>query len=162
MKAVLVATLALLLASFGIHRATHPTAAEADRAAVERAGLDYVEALYEARPELITKSVHPELTKFGFGRRSADEEYQKFPMNFEQLRTLAERWNADGSNANESSPKKVEVLDVLDKIASIKLTAEWGIDYMHLAKYEDRWMITQVIWQSPPMEKAGATDNVAR
>jgi hypothetical protein len=30
--------------------------------------------------------------------------------------------------------------------------ASWGIDYMHLAKYNDRWLIVNVIYQGHPGE----------
>ena len=40
-------------------------AATADRAAVDRAVRDYVEALYQAKPELIERSVYPALEKLG-------------------------------------------------------------------------------------------------
>ncbi len=119
-----------------------------DRAAVERAVLDYVEGIYEAQPERIARSVHPELAKFGFWRESASDPYQGMPMTFEALHDLAGSWNADGSRADESSPKEVVVLDVLDQIAVAKLTAAWGVDYMNLAKVDGRWQIRQVIWQS--------------
>ena len=42
------------------------------------------------------------------------------------------------------------VFDVLDKTASAKLTAEWGVDYFHLAKVGGKWQIMYVLWQSPP------------
>ena len=46
--------------------------------------------------------------------------------------------------------KEVAVLDVLDQTAVAKVTANWGIDYMLLAKFEGRWKITQILWQSHP------------
>lgn len=49
-----------------------------------------------------------------------------------------------------TAPKEIAILDVADQTASAKLTAWWGIDYLHLAKYDGKWMITQVLWQSPP------------
>lgn len=50
----------------------------------------------------------------------------------------------------DTSIKKVEVLDVLDKTAVAKVTASWGVDYMLLGKYGDQWQIQQILWQSPP------------
>ncbi len=41
----------------------------------------------------------------------------------------------------------------IDQTASVKLIAEWGIDYMHLAKYEGQWKIVNVLWQSHPPEQ---------
>ncbi|HXG87443.1 MAG TPA: hypothetical protein VNJ02_03825 [Vicinamibacterales bacterium] len=32
----------------------------------------------------------------------------------------------------------------------IKVTASWGIDYLLIAKYDGRWQIQQIVWQSPP------------
>ena len=37
-------------------------------------------------------------------------------------------------------------------IANVKLTAAWGIDYIHLTKAGGTWMIMNVIWQTPPPE----------
>ena len=43
-----------------------------------------------------------------------------------------------------------QVLDVMDMTASVKLTAHWGIDHMHLLKKKGRWKIVQILWQSHP------------
>ena len=56
-----------------------------DRIEVERAVLDYVEGVYELRPELIERSVHPELKKFGFARRSPSDDWRVIPMTYDQL-----------------------------------------------------------------------------
>lgn len=126
----------------------------ADRAQVERAVLDYVEGVYEVKPELIARSVSPELTKYGYAA-GEDGKYKGFAMTFEELHALAATWNKDGQNASETSPKEVRVLDLADQTAAVKLTAEWGIDYMHLAKVGDKWMIRHVIWQTPPPAAEG-------
>jgi hypothetical protein len=44
----------------------------------------------------------------------------------------------------------VEVYDVQNQTASAKLTAFWGTDYLLLGKYDGKWMISSVLWQSPP------------
>ena len=150
-KLLLVAPLAALLLSFGI-QATVREAAAAEHDAVERAVLDYVEAIYDVKPELIERSVHPDLTKFGFWRESADQPYQSAAMTYEQLHALAAEYNRDGSRVPEDAPKEVQVLDVLDQTASAKLTASWGIDYMQLAKFDGKWKILHVLWQVHPSD----------
>ena len=55
-----------------------------------------------------------------------------------------------GGPAPATAPKEIEILDVADQTAAAKLTAWWGIDYLQLAKYDGRWMIVHVLWQSPP------------
>ena len=119
-----------------------------DRSEVERAVLDYVEGVYEVKPELIERSVHPELKKFGFARRSPSDDWTVIPMTYEQLVGLAGRYYKEQGGAPEDAPKKIEILDMLDQTASAKLTASWGVDYFHLAKYEGKWKIVHVLWQS--------------
>ena len=126
-------------------------AASDDHAAVRAAVLDYVEGIYEVTPERIERSVHPELAKVGWGRAGGGN-LSESPMTQQQLVDLAGSYNKDG-RIPADAPKEIEVYDVLDKTASVKLTAAWGIDYMHLVKLDGRWMIRNVIWQShPPQE----------
>jgi hypothetical protein len=120
----------------------------ADREAVRNAALDYVEGVYNVQPERIKRSVHPALVKRGFSRKSADAPYVEGNMTFDQLVNLAANWNKEGKR--DTSIKQVAVLEVLDQTAVAKVTASWGIDYMLLAKYDGKWLIQQILWQSPP------------
>jgi hypothetical protein len=119
-----------------------------DKEAVRQAALDYVEGIYNVQPERIERSVHPSLVKRGFYKKDAAAPYAEMPMTYEQLVKLAASWNKDGKR--DTSIKEVVVLDVLDQTAVAKVTASWGIDYMMLGKYEGRWKITQILWQSHP------------
>jgi Putative lumazine-binding len=47
-----------------------------------------------------------------------------------------------------TAPKTLEVNDVQNQTASAKLTAFWGTDYLLLGKYDGKWMISSVMWQS--------------
>ena len=126
-------------------------AQDTNRAAVQQAALDYVEGVYEVKPDRIKRSVHPSLVKRGFYMKDASSPYTESPMTYEQLVNLAGSWNKAGTR--DVSIKKVDVLDVLDQTAVAKVTASWGIDYMLLAKFDGKWMITQILWQSHPPKK---------
>lgn len=119
-----------------------------DREAVKQAVLDYVEALYEADSARIERSVHRDLFKLGF-ERDKDGTYKPHRMTYQELYDLAGRWNKTG-RIPKNSKKEIVVYDVVDQTASAKLTAMWGIDYMHLAKFDGKWMITDILWQTPP------------
>ncbi|MGH9835789.1 MAG: nuclear transport factor 2 family protein [Blastocatellia bacterium] len=122
----------------------------ADREAVRQAALDYVEGIYNVDPSRIERSVHPKLAKLGFYRGPKDEAYRPgSTMTFERLIEVAKSYNKEGKLPKDA-PKEVTVLDLLDQTATVKLVAEWGIDYMHLAKFDGKWMIVNVLWQSPP------------
>ena len=123
---------------------------EAERQAIIAAVLDYVEGLYEDATERLERSVSPHMAKRGYYMR--DGVYKEIPMTYEQLVDLSKRWNKDGTRVTDKSPKKIDIYEILDQTASVKLTAEWGIDYMHLGKYDGKWKIVNVLWQSHPPE----------
>lgn len=122
-----------------------------DRTAVRQAALDYVEALYEADPVRIARSVSPDLVKLGYYRPDSDADYGPTPMTYDQLHALAATWNADGRRADPATaPKTVTVHTVRNRTATLSLEAAWGVDHMQLAKGDDgRWRIVHVLWESP-------------
>jgi hypothetical protein len=123
---------------------------DADREAVRQAVLDYVEGVYNVDPSRIERSVHPELAKLGFRRTPDEDAYSPgSTTTFERLVEIAKTYNKEGK-LSKDAPKEVTVFDVLDQTASVKLVAEWGVDYMHLAKFDGKWMIVNVLFQSPP------------
>ncbi|MEN8835873.1 MAG: nuclear transport factor 2 family protein [Polaribacter sp.] len=121
---------------------------------VKAAILDYVEALYLVDSTRIIKSVDPKLRKVGYYYNHSKKTYvDNLEMTHKQLVRLAARWNSESNQADENSPKKIEIFDVNSKTASAKLTAIWGIDLFHLAKVDNQWKIVNVIWQSRPETK---------
>ncbi|HBS28508.1 MAG TPA: hypothetical protein DEB06_03435 [Phycisphaerales bacterium] len=160
--ALLALTLTLVVIAFVAPvRAADPAPAT-DSAAVERACRDYVDAIYDLKPELIDRSVSPNLVKSGFGFNKKEGVYKQYPMSFAQLRELAASYNKDGKIPKDA-PRDVVVLGVLDSIATAKLTASWGVDYFQLAKEGGRWRIRHILWQSHPPASAGTeTDAVRR
>jgi hypothetical protein len=128
-----------------------------DEAAIKAACLDYIDAFYKADTTLAYRSIHPTLQKRGFYYDEKAGGYSKQQeMPFPALVKLASTWNKDGKRSNASSPRAAAVLDVADKTASAKVTAQWGIDYLHLVKENGQWYIINVLWQSPPRLLAGA------
>jgi hypothetical protein len=116
---------------------------------VKLAVLDYVEGIYEVDASRIERSVHPELAKRGFFIKKGETDYSGSVMTYQQLVELAKTYNKSG-RVPKNAPKEVVIYDVSDQTATVKLTAIWGIDYMHLAKYEGKWKILNVLWQTPP------------
>jgi hypothetical protein len=70
-------------------------------------------------------------------------------MTWQQAIDFAKRVFEKKHFAKADAPKKVEVLDIMNTIAAAKVTAWWGVDYILLAKHEDKWMIDQVLWEGP-------------
>jgi hypothetical protein len=124
-----------------------PALAQDDRAAVRQAALDYVTGVYESKPELIERSVSTELTKHGFMAQK-DGSYRRSPMTYQELLKVAREWNAD--RKRDLSIKEVTVGEVFDQTATAMVRANWGIDFMQLAKIDGQWKILNIVWQSHP------------
>jgi hypothetical protein len=143
---------AVLLATMLAFNVLAPRAAvaqgNADRAGVTRAALDYLEGFYEGDTAKLVRSVRPEVYKYGFDWLQAEKRYAGEQMTWSEILGYARRFKERGRTTPPTAPKKVELLDMLDQTASAKVTAWWGTDYLLLARFDGRWMITHVLWQS--------------
>ncbi len=137
--------LALSVAAWA--QAATPT--EEDRAAVRRAALDYVEAIYQAQPERLDRSVHPELSKHGFWFNDQEARWQEAKMPFARLKAIAATFNAAKKDSSRW-PKEITVFEVMSHTANVKLVADWGVDYLQLIKTGGEWKILHIVWQSLP------------
>lgn len=144
----LLPVLALLVLPASVTYAQTNSDTEGVRAAVE----DYVLGFYKGEAERIERSIRPDVVKYGFYIPRDKTEYEGSPMSFEQMIAYANRVKENNRQTPDSAPREIEILDVLDKTATAKLTASWGIDYLQLAKYDGKWMIVHVLWQSHPKE----------
>jgi len=122
----------------------------ADSAGVRAAVLDYVEGFYQGDSTRLVRSIRPEVVKFGFFVPRDSTRYVGEPMSFAEMHAYANGVKRNNRQAPATAPKEIALLDVQDQTAAAKLTAWWGTDYLLLAKYDGRWMIVQVLWQSPP------------
>jgi hypothetical protein len=59
-----------------------------------------------------------------------------------------------GSGKNtppERQKKDVEILDVYNgKIASLRVEMDGWVDFLHVGKFGDRWLIVNVLWELKP------------
>ena len=120
---------------------------------VERACLDYLEGFYEGDTVKLARGLKPSLYKFGFWRNDKSGKYESDgQMTYRDAIKYATNVRAKKNFAKPDAPKKVQVLDIGNSIASAKVTAWWGIDYILLSKQDDRWVIEQVLWEGPPQK----------
>ncbi len=123
---------------------------QTDKEKIQRACMDYIEGFYEGDTSKLIRTLKPTLYKFGYWKNKETGKYgPDGQMTYRQAIDYAKRVLEKKNFAKEGSPKKVEVLDVMNSIAAAKVTAWWGVDYILLAKQDDKWMIDQVIWEGP-------------
>ncbi len=127
--------------------------AQDEKKLVEAAVMDYVDAFYFGDSSKIVRSISPDVIKHGYARKKDGVIYRLDTMSFREMLDYVEGVRKRNNPNASTLAKKVEVFDQLDKTASAKVTAWWGTDYILLSKMNDKWMITHVLWQSPPPGK---------
>ena len=121
-----------------------------DKQKVERACLDYIEGFYEGDTAKLIKCLKPTLYKIGFWKNKTSGNYDPDgQMTYRQALDYAKNELEKKNFAKPGAPKKVVVLDVMDSIASAKVTGWWGYDYILLSKQNDKWTIEEVLWKGP-------------
>lgn len=134
----------LLMGTFGISQD------ENDQKGVEAACLDYLEGFYEGDTIKLIRSIRPTLTKFGYFKNRDSENYAEAGyMSFEEAKAYAKGVSEKKRFPKPDAPKEVKILDIMNQIASAKVTAWWGTDYILLSKSGNKWMIDQVLWEGP-------------
>jgi hypothetical protein len=121
-----------------------------DRDAVRRAALDYLEGFYEGDSTKIVRSVRPNVRKIGYYTEQASPKYLSEEMSYQAMIEYTNNFRKRGRTTPATAPREVTVGEVNDQTATAKVIAWWGVDYLQLAKYDGKWMIVNVMWQSPP------------
>src|SRR5262245_8875500 len=118
---------------------------------VEKACRNYIEGFYEGDSTKLIAALKPSMYKIGYWKNKNTGAYDfDGQMTYRQALDYANNVMTKKNFAKPGAPKKVEVLDIGNTIASAKVTAWWGIDYILLSKQNNNWIIEQVLWEGPP------------
>ena len=143
MKQIFILGLALFL--LNINDAQGQTAQ--DSLAIRQVALDYIESQHNVNPEQFERAAHPRMVKRTFWTdKKTGKEFLK-ETHTDAMVLLAETYNKDNDKFPENPKKEVIILDVFDKVASVKLIADDWIDYMHIVKLNGKWQLVNVLWQ---------------
>lgn len=116
---------------------------------IKQAALDYIEGWYEGNAERMERALHPELAKRIV---RTDRASGRSGLGQMSAMTLVQSTRAGGgkNTAKEKQQKDVTVLDIFGNSASAKIIASEWVDYLHLAKWNGRWVIVNVLWELKP------------
>lgn len=122
---------------------------EADAAAIRQTALDYIEGWYEGNAERMERALHPELAK-----RIVRTDPKSGRSSLGQMSAMSlvhgTRSGGGKNTPKEKQQKDVTILDVFEGAASVKVVATSWIDYLHMAKWNGRWVIVNVLWELKP------------
>lgn len=119
-------------------------------AAIEATCFDYVDGQLDADPQRVARSLHPDLAKRAILGDTPDERLGLRRMSKEELvgltrqgalKTPKQQWN-----------RSCQVLDVTGNAASVRLETPWFVDYFHMGRFGERWVIVNALWYSKPKQ----------
>lgn len=117
-------------------------------AAIEATCFDYIDGQLEGNPARVARSLHPDLAKRAVLGETADEKLGLRRMSKEELVTLTKQGAL--KTPKEQWNRSCRILDVTDSAASVRLETPWFVDYFHMGRFGERWVIVNALWYSKP------------
>jgi hypothetical protein len=123
-----------------------------EEAAIRATALDYVEGWYTADAARMERALHPELAKRIV---NTNPQNKRSILGQQSAMTLVQNTRNGGGKDTppEQMQKDVVVLDIFQNAASVRATMSGWIDYMHMAKWNGRWVIVNVLWEQKPQAR---------
>ncbi len=120
----------------------------ADSSGIRQAALDYIEGYYEGDGARMERALHPELAK----RIVRINDQGRSQLGQMSALTLVQGTRAGGGKDTPAAErhKDVTILDIYQNAASARIYASGWVDYLHLAKWNGRWVIVNVLWELHP------------
>ena len=118
----------------------------ADSAGIRAAALDYIDGWYAADGARMERALHPELAK-----RMVYTDPQSGRSRLIQMSALTLiNGTRNGGGAEIPAGQRrsdVRILDIFGNTASVRVDAGTWVDYLHIAKWNGRWVILNVLWE---------------
>ena len=120
----------------------------ADSTGIRQAALDYIEGYYEGNGERMERALHPELAKRIV--RTNDQGRSMLSQMSAMSLVLGTRAGGGKDTPVAQRRKDITIFDIYRNAASAKIDASDWVDYLHLAKWNGRWVIVNVLWELHP------------
>ena len=117
-----------------------------DIESIERTCLDYLDGWYTADAKRIAQALHPELVKRSIMRDPEQGWILRNASTYEQMVELTRR----GGGSKLLEGKRVYDITIqhgFRHIVAVSALSPKFMDYLHLTKLGDRWVIVNVLWE---------------
>lgn len=120
--------------------------------AIKEAALDYGEGWYEGNAERMERALHPELAK---RMVFTNPKSGRSRLNQQGALTLVQNTRRGGGKNAPVEKKENEaiILDVFENAAVVKVIGPEWVDYLHMVKWNGRWVIVNVLWELNPKSR---------
>lgn len=117
-----------------------------DSAEIKETALGYLVALQELNPVLMERVMHKQLAKRTVGYDFKEKKENIRETTYEQMLEFAASWNKSGTKFPFNPSNKVYILDIYNRMASVKLVSDNWVEYLHLVKTNNEWQIVNLFW----------------
>ena len=138
----------LSLAALALAHAPARAQSAADSAAIRTTALDYVEGWYTGDAARMERALSPDLAK----RIVISDSLGRSRLSQMSAMGLVQGTRAGGGKDTpaDKQDKEIRILDIFGNAASVRTTMSGWVDYMHMAKFNRRWVIVNVLWELKP------------
>ena len=121
--------------------------------AVEAVAYDYVDGQLDGDAARVARALHPDLAKRAV-KINPDETLGLRRMTKDELVALT----VDGvlKTPRDQWSRSVRVLDITEEVAVARVETPWFVDYFHMGRFGDRWVIVNAMWHPKPRKPAAA------
>lgn len=124
-----------------------------DQAEIKTTVLNYAEGWYEGDGAKMESALHPDLAK-----RTVETNAQgRSRINELSAMGLVQvtRPGYGKNTPKDQQMKDIKILDQFGDMATVRLEMRDWVDYMHLAKFNGKWVIVNVLWKGKPRNADG-------
>lgn len=115
----------------------------ADSAAIKATALDYIDGYYTGDAARMERALHPDLAK----RIVNTDPQGRSRLGQMGAMALVQGTRAGGGKDDAVKREEVKILDIFQNTASVRIDAGTWVDYLHVAKWNGRWVIVNVLWE---------------
>ena len=122
-------------------------ASKKDSIEIKRLSLGYLVALQDLRPDLMNEVMNDSLNKVTIGwDRKTKKEYARATTKAQMIE-FATSWNKSNTKFPFNPTNHLTILDIYNRIATVRLISDNWVEYLHLIKQDGTWSIVNLIWQ---------------
>lgn len=124
-----------------------------DSLQIKTLSLNYLMALQQLNPVLMDSILNDSLNKVTVGYSRLEQKEIARATTKEQMLAFSKNWNKSGTKFPFNPNNAAVILDIYDRIASVKLISDNWVEYLQLIKLDGKWEIMNLIWQHKDLKR---------
>jgi len=118
-----------------------------DVEAITAVARDYIEGWFDGDEARMRRCLHPELVKRTIYRDPATGDWRLGRPSDAEMMVGWTRAGEGRTVVAQERTFEITIDDVYRHIATVRVLSTPYMDYLHIAKLDDRWLIVNVLWE---------------